>query len=57
MQCDTGDYLKDFSLPGRIKSPWFGRNILESLKDGAEVLALLLCNLVNLSIKQSLFPD
>ena len=27
------------------------------LKDGAEVLALLLCNLVNLSIKQSLFPD
>ena len=27
------------------------------LKDGAEVLALTLCNLVNLSIKQSLFPD
>ena len=27
------------------------------LKDGAEVLALPLCNLVNLSIKQSLFPD
>ena len=26
------------------------------LKDGAEVLALLLCNLVNLSIKQSSFP-
>ena len=27
------------------------------LKDGAEVLALPLYNLVNLSIKQSLFPD
>ena len=27
------------------------------MKDGAEVLALPLCNLVNLSIKQSLFPD
>ena len=27
------------------------------LKDGAEVLALTLCNLVNLSTKQSLFPD
>ena len=26
------------------------------LKDGAEVLALFLCNLVNLSIKQSSFP-
>ena len=30
---------------------------LKSLKDDAEVLALPLCNLVNLSIKQSLFPD
>ena len=27
------------------------------LKDGAEILALPLCNLLNLSIKQSLFPD
>ena len=27
------------------------------LKDGAEVLALPLCNLINLPIKQSLFPD
>ena len=27
------------------------------LKDVAEVLALPLCNLVNLSIKRSLFPD
>ena len=27
------------------------------MKDGAEVLPLPLCNLVNLSIKQSLFPD
>ena len=27
------------------------------LKDGAEILPLPLCNLVNLSIKQSLFPD
>ena len=44
-------------MSGLIKSPWFGRNILEFFKDGAEVLALPLCNLVNLSIKQSLFPD
>ena len=29
----------------------------EFLKDGTDVLALPLCNLVNLSIKQSLFPD
>ena len=27
------------------------------MKDGTDVLALPLCNLVNLSIKQSLFPD
>ena len=27
------------------------------LKHGAEILALPLCNLVNLSVKQSLFPD
>ena len=27
------------------------------LKDGAEILALPLCNLANLSIKESLFPD
>ena len=27
------------------------------LKDGTKVLGLPLCNLVNLSIKQSLFPD
>ena len=27
------------------------------LKDGAEVLVLPLCNLVNLSVKQYLFPD
>ena len=41
---------------GLIKSPWFGQNILKILKDGAEVLALPLCNLINLFIKQSLFP-
>ena len=29
----------------------------KSLKDDAEVLALPLCNLVSLTIKQSLFPD
>ena len=29
----------------------------EGLNDGAEVLALPLCNLVNLSIKQFLFPN
>ena len=27
------------------------------LKDGTEILTLTLCNLVNLSIKESLFPD
>ena len=39
-------------MPGRIKRPWFGRNILEILE-----IALPLCNLVNLSIRQSLFLD
>ena len=57
MQCNTGNYEKGFSMSGLIKSPWFGRKNSIFLKDGAEVLALLLRNLVNLSIKQSLFPD
>ena len=57
MQCNTGNYSKDFSLPGLIKSRWFGRNILKILKDSAEVIALPLNNLVDLSIKESLFPD
>ena len=39
------------------KAPGLGRISLNFLKDGTEVLALPLCNLVNLSIKQSLFPD
>ena len=39
------------------KAPGFDRMPSKLLKDGAEVLALSLCNLVNLSIKQSLFPD
>ena len=54
---ETVENLLDFSLPGRIKSSWFGRNIIKILKDGAEALALTLCNLLNLSIKQSLFLD
>ena len=33
------------------------RIYLKFLKEDAEVLALPLCHLVNLSIKQSLFPD
>ena len=43
-----------------MKSPWSGWKLLSSkfLKGGAEVLALpLACNLVNLSVKQYLFPD
>ena len=39
------------------KAPGFDRIYLEFLRDCAEVLALLLCNPVNLSIEQSLFPD
>ena len=39
------------------KAPGLGRISSKFLKDGAEVSALPLCNLVNLSIKQSLFPD
>ena len=39
------------------KAPGFDRISLEFLKNGAEVLALPLCNPVNLSIEQSLFPD
>lgn len=32
-------------------------SFLRFVKDSAEVLQLLLCNLVDLSVKQSLFPD
>ena len=39
------------------KAPGLDEISSKFLKDGAEVLALPLCNLVNLSIKQSLFPD
>ena len=39
------------------KSPGLGGISSTFLKDGAEVLALPLFNLVNLSIKQYLFPD
>ena len=39
------------------KAPGLDRISSKFLKDGAEVLALPLCNLVNLSIKHSLFPD
>ena len=39
------------------KAPGFDRISLEFLKNGAEVLALPLCNPVNLSIEQSFFPD
>ena len=49
--------LKRFYLAWTHEKTWFGRNVLEIFEDVAEVLALPLCNLVNLSIKQSLFPD
>ena len=39
------------------KAPGLDKISLKFLKDGTEVLALPLCNLVNLSIKQSLFHD
>ena len=39
------------------KAPGLDELSSKFLKDGAEVLPLPLCNLVNLSIKQSLFPD
>ena len=39
------------------KAPGLDEISSKFLKDGAEVLALPLCNLVNLSIKQSLFPN
>lgn len=32
-------------------------SFLKFVQNSAEVLALLLCNLVDLSVKQSLFPD
>ena len=42
---------------GLIKAPGLDEMLSKFLKGGAEVLALSLCNLVNLSKKQSLFPD
>ena len=39
------------------KAPGLDKISSKFLKDGAVVLALPLCNVVNLSIKQSLFPD
>ena len=39
------------------KAPGLEEISSKLLKDGAEVLALPLCNVVNLSIKQPLFPD
>ena len=39
------------------KSPSLDKISSKSLKDGADILALPLCDLLNLSIKQSLFPD
>ena len=38
------------------KAPGLDGMSSKFLKDGTEVLALALCSLVNLSIKQSLFP-
>ena len=39
------------------KAPGLDEIFSKFLKDGTEVLALPLCNLLNLSIQQSLFPD
>ena len=58
MQCNTGNYYKKILACLDIsKAPGLDGISSEFLKDGAEVLALLLCNLVNLSIKQPLYPD
>ena len=48
---------KILACQGLWKAPGLDGISSKLLKDGIEVLALPLCNLVNLSIKQSLFPD
>ena len=45
------------SFLNTFKAPGFNEMSLKFLKDGAEVLALPLCNLVNWPMKQSLFSD
>ena len=47
---------KNLACLDASKAPGLDR-IPSIFLDGAEVLALSLCNLVNLSIKQSFFPD
>ena len=49
--------LKRFYLISAHPKPPVWTISSKSLKDDAEVLALPLCNLVSLTIKQSLFPD
>ena len=48
---------KILACPDTSKAPGLDGMSSKFLKDGSEVLALPLYNLVNLSIKQSLFPD
>ena len=45
------------SFLNTFKAPGFNEMSLKFLKDGAEVLVLPLCNLVNWPMKQSLFSD
>ena len=49
--------LKRFVCLDSSKAPGLDETSSKCLKDGAEVLALPLCNFVNLSIKRSIFPD
>ena len=59
MQCNTVNKTINKILACLDSSKALGLDEISSnfLKDGAGVLALPPCNLVNLSVKQSLFPD
>ena len=49
--------LKILAWLDTSKAPGLDKISSKFLKDHAKILALPLCNLANLSIKQSLFPD
>ena len=48
---------KIFASLDSSKAPGLDGISSKLLKDGTEILTLTLCNLINLSIKESLFPD